>query len=624
MSSSFLTTTAIATLAGYAAARTAGTASSSNRGVPLLNCNFFSLLTQRKLRSLTSFLHLQASPFTGEIRRQLAAALNAASSSSSPIIPQENEQEEQVREVIAEIVRVTGVSEIESIEIASKSPEYAKMLMDSVRELDDLSLWSSWMNERELQGGERTEKLKEESSRLSLKKKLKSIAQDKADDGKIPYLESIGLSLSSASHIARLLSFLTLPSLIHKVKYVKEMFFSGSDDGRIIGKSARSMMLHLSISVNEDVQQTLSFFEKMEARRGGLEMLGSKDSSIRHLIESFPRLLFLSVESHMEPLVEFLKEIGVPRQCVGNVLLLFPPIIFLDIEKDFKPGIRAFQKVNTGGKSFGKMLYKYPWILSRSIQENFDEIFSSLESYKVPEVNIHRAITSFPLLLGCSSSKLTPMVEQFNQLGLKGNKLGKVIAKSPQLLLRKPQEFLKVVTFMQEVGFDKESIGKILGRCPEMFASSIDNTLQKKVKFLSSIGISKHHLPRVIKKYPELFVSDVDRTLLPRLNYLMDAGFSKRDIVSMISRFSPLLGYSIEEVLRPKLEFLVKTMEKPARDAVDYPRYFSYSLEKKIKPRFLVLKGRKVDCSLREMLAKNDDEFATEFMGIGRMFIPPR
>lgn len=109
---------------------------------------------------------------------------------------------------------------------------------------------------------------------------------------------------------------------------------------------------------------------------------------------------------------------------------------------------------------------------------------------------------------------------------------------------------------------------------------------------------------------------------MSRTKYLRKTGFSKRDIAFMIRRFSPLLGYSVEEVLRPKLEFLVKTMEKPVKEVVDYPRYFSYSLEKKIKPRFWVLKVRNVDCSLKDMLAKNDEEFAAEFMDVGRMPVP--
>lgn len=44
---------------------------------------------------------------------------------------------------------------------------------------------------------------------------------------------------------------------------MKEIFFSGSNEGGLIGKNARRMMMHLSIPIDEDLQQTLSFFEKV-------------------------------------------------------------------------------------------------------------------------------------------------------------------------------------------------------------------------------------------------------------------------------------------------------------------------------------------------------------------------
>lgn len=44
---------------------------------------------------------------------------------------------------------------------------------------------------------------------------------------------------------------------------MKELFFSGSGDGKLLGKCARRMMTNLSIPPDDDVQQTLSFFEKV-------------------------------------------------------------------------------------------------------------------------------------------------------------------------------------------------------------------------------------------------------------------------------------------------------------------------------------------------------------------------
>ncbi|TQE12515.1 hypothetical protein C1H46_001906 [Malus baccata] len=530
---------------------------------------------------------------------------------NSPTPPPDHQPEQIItaQEALLELLQEFGASEAEATVVLSNSPRYLRMLVDGVVELDELGTWGEWEKEGRELGG--------------FKEKVRLMAKEKGDNGKVAFLEgAVGLSLSSAMNVARHLSAETLPGLIEKVNYVKKIFFSDSSDGGLIGKNARRMMMHLSIPIDEDLQQTLSFFEKIAARRGGLDMLGSGDAAFRCLIESFPRLLLLSLDPHVRPIVEYLENIGVPRECMRNIFLLFPPVIFCNI-KVIKTRVLAFKEVGVEEKDVGKMLIKYPWIISTSIQENFKKVSSFFESEKVPKMSVGRAIRSWPHILGCSTSMLTLMVEEIGELGIRNKKLGQVISKSPQLLIRKPQEFLQVVSFVEDLGFDKETVGSILGRCPEIFAASIAKTLNRKLEFLANIGVSKPHLPRVIKKYPELLVADTDRTLLPRMNYLMKKGLSRRDIAFMVRKFSPLLGYSIEEVLSPKLEFLINTMEKPVTDLVGYPRYFSYSLEKRIKPRYWVLKGRNIECSLREMLAKNDEEFAEVYMGVGSMLVPP-
>uniref|UniRef100_A0A453R6K8 Uncharacterized protein n=1 Tax=Aegilops tauschii subsp. strangulata TaxID=200361 RepID=A0A453R6K8_AEGTS len=57
-------------------------------------------------------------------------------------------------------------------------------------------------------------------------------------------------------------------------------------------------------------------------------------------------------------------------------------------------------------------------------------------------------------------------------------------------------------------------------------------------------------------------------------------------------------------------------MKKPLKAVVEYPRYFSYSLEGRIKPRFWIIKSGNIDCSRTDMLAKNNELFAEEYLGI--------
>ncbi|ESQ27225.1 hypothetical protein EUTSA_v10018313mg [Eutrema salsugineum] len=496
-----------------------------------------------------------------------------------------------------------GLSEADSDFISENSPKYTRMIVEGVRDLEE---WNSWKGSGESEG-------------LGFKEKVIYMVKQKGDGGKVSFLESLKLSLSSAMYLAHYLSSESLPKLLDKVKYLKEIFFSGSDEKGPVGKYARRMMLYLSIPIDEDVQQTLSFFEKIEARRGGLDMLGSVDASFRFLIESFPRLLLLSEENDMKPLVEFLESIGIPKDCSGKVLLLYPPIMLSKTEEIKRRVAASLEKVSAVDKDSGKVLMKYPWILSPSIQEHYSHIVSLLESESVLKMDIDHAIRRWPLLLGCSTSNMKLMVKEFDKLGVRNKRMGKVIPKMPQLLLCKPQEFLKVVSFLEDLGFQKEIVGQILCRCPEIFGCSIDKTLQKKLIFLTRFGVCSTHFPRIIKKYPEFLIYDVEKTVLPRLEYLMDIGISEREIAFMIRKFSPILGYSIDKVLRPKLEFLVNSMEKPVKEVIDYPRYFSYSLEKRIKPRFWVLKGKNIEYTLHEMLGKNDEEFAADFLGLGEL-----
>ena len=44
---------------------------------------------------------------------------------------------------------------------------------------------------------------------------------------------------------------------------MKELLFSRSDRQPQMGKHARRMMMQLSISVDDDIEKTLSFFEKV-------------------------------------------------------------------------------------------------------------------------------------------------------------------------------------------------------------------------------------------------------------------------------------------------------------------------------------------------------------------------
>nr|CAB3454235.1 unnamed protein product [Digitaria exilis] len=344
---------------------------------------------------------------------------------------------------VAELLRESGASPAYAAAIAARAPAYAAMLADGVRELDELGLWASWSSGTGALVG-RGGAVEMDIGRLGFRRKVYLMGRSRRDHGVVPLLESVGVRLSTAKLIAPYVAAAGLPVLIDRVKFLKEMLFSSSDYATIIGRNAKRMMTHLSIPADDALQSTLSFFEKMEARYGGVSMLGHGDVSFPYLIESFPMLLLCSEDNHLKPLVDFLEYIGVPNPRIASVLLLFPPIIFSDIENDIKPRIHEWEKVGIEREHIGRMLLKYPWILSTGVIENYKRILLFFKRKKISISVLGIAVKSWPHILGCSTKRMNSILERFDDLGISKKMVVPVITSSPQLLLRKSYEFLQV------------------------------------------------------------------------------------------------------------------------------------------------------------------------------------
>lgn len=98
--------------------------------------------------------------------------------------------------------REIGLSETDSDFISENSPKYTRMIVDGVRDLEE---WNSWKGESEGIEG------------LGFKEKVIYMVKQKGDGGKVAFLESLGLSLSSAMYLAHYLSSESLPKLLDKV-----------------------------------------------------------------------------------------------------------------------------------------------------------------------------------------------------------------------------------------------------------------------------------------------------------------------------------------------------------------------------------------------------------------------
>lgn len=123
---------------------------------------------------------------------------------------EEEDRASSARDALSRLLHLEfGLSSDDASRVASNAPDYIRSLIDGVRELDELSLWdSSWKSTPLL--------VSSASAVAGFQEKVVFLAKQRGDRGKVAFLESIGLPLSSALSVARSVSSNSLPSLLRK------------------------------------------------------------------------------------------------------------------------------------------------------------------------------------------------------------------------------------------------------------------------------------------------------------------------------------------------------------------------------------------------------------------------
>lgn len=82
----------------------------------------------------------------------------------------------------------------------------------------------------------------------------------------------------------------------------------------------------------------------------------------------------------------------------------------------------------------------------------------------------------------------------------------------------------------------------------------------------------------------------------------------------MAIRSPGLLTMSVQNNMRPKAEYFLRDMRGNLAELKRFPQYFSFSLERKIRPRHQMLEEHGLEMPLAEMLTVSDGEFTARLI----------
>ncbi|KAL7102648.1 hypothetical protein ACP275_08G131700 [Erythranthe tilingii] len=249
-----------------------------------------------------------------------------------------------------------------------------------------------------------------------------------------------------------------------------------------------------------------------------------------------------------------------------------------------------------------------------------------------------------PLYQKTQSSISLQFKEKILCLEIMGVDSGRALTQNPTLHTAPIQSIHAIVTFLQSKGIHLKDLGRIFGMCPKILTSDINSDLIPIFSFLSNdLRVPDANFRKVINKCPRFLISDaadqlkpaltylhrlgftdlhalayqdpillvssVEKTLIPKMEHLSSMGFSKSDTVAMVLRCPALFTFSVENNFKPKFEYFNEEMKGKLDELKEFPQYFAFSLEKRIKPRHLEVVQCGVKVALPAMLKTTDEEF---------------
>ncbi|KAK6159931.1 hypothetical protein DH2020_003312 [Rehmannia glutinosa] len=175
---------------------------------------------------------------------------------------------------------------------------------------------------------------------------------------------------------------------------------------------------------------------------------------------------------------------------------------------------------------------------------------------------------------------------------------------SPPTLI---QTYTQFSIFAQHCRNPISRFSKVDNSMPRLLVSDPETRLKPSFEFLTQLGFSGPN--RLTSQTTMLLVSSVEFTLIPKIEYLVGLGLEYDDVRNMVLRSPGLLTFSVENNYKPKVEYFLKEMNGNLEEIKSFPQYFSFSLERKIKPRHRLLMEHGFSVSLSDMLKVSDGEF---------------
>jgi len=234
--------------------------------------------------------------------------------------------------------------------------------------------------------------------------------------------------------------------------------------------------------------------------------------------------------------------------------------------------------------------------------EKLKQFYDMMLEYELTEKNARALLTGIdPSYFARADfeSQLRPKLELFRSCGLVGPSLARSLHAFQKILWLDTDGLQRRADYLRsEFKLTTEDLSRILMLNPSVLAMN-EQKLRQKVQYLcQELSITETECMKMAVHFPPVFNYQIEGNIRPKIDFLMnELKLSRADVTRVLFGFPQLFGLHIRrgiqqkwEVLQYFVEDLCNTPPGTARKMVtSHIRYFSYSLRRRLLPRFAYL-----------------------------------
>ncbi|MBA0608928.1 hypothetical protein Godav_021085 [Gossypium davidsonii] len=332
-------------------------------------------------------------------------------------------------------------------------------------------------------------------------------------------------------------------------------------------------------------------------------------------INEYPLMLGCSVRKNMIPVLGYLEKVGIPKSKLGEFVKNYPQVLHTSVVVELAPVIKFLRGLDVEKQDIGYVLQKYPELLGFKLEGTMSTSVAYLVSIGVSPRDIGPMVTQYPYFLGMRvGTVIKPLVDYLVSLGLPKKILARMLEKRAYIVGYDLETVKLNVDCLISFGIRREAIASVIAQYPQILGLPLKAKLSSQQHFFNlKLKIDPDGFACIIEKMPQI-ASLNQHVIMKPIEFLLGRGLPLEDVAIMVMKCPQLVALRVE-LMKKSYYYFKSEMGRPVKELVEFPEYFTYSLECRIKPRYTKLQSKGIRCSLNWFLNCSDQRFEERLQG---------